>query len=222
MSVRAILIIFFAVVLGSVEAQAQRRFMSGVWGRGYATDPYDYGGDRGRVPTWPLDSDLPLDCFTFARVKYRSWTQNRSYNWYTDYRDSDLNLSYRLNELTAIKADPEGTYVEITDPRLFDYPFVFMSGVGGLELNEDEASILRRYTLGGGFIMFDDFHGHEQWDNFYKCIKMVFPDREPIEIPLEHQVFHAVFDLKEKHQVPNIGIGRAHVHILNRLRSPSR
>src|SRR5207253_11079083 len=97
---------------------------------------------------------------------------------------------------------------EITDPRLFDYPFLFMSGVGGLELDENEAAILRRYMLGGGFIMIDDFHGHAEWDNFYKCIKMVFPDREPLEIPLEHQVFHSVFDLKERYQVPNINIGR--------------
>lgn len=176
------------------------------WGRGYATPPHDYG--RGEIPVWPLDSEVPQDTFTFARIKYRSWTQQRSLTWYTDYRDSDLNLSFRLHELTAMRVDPEGTYVEITDKRLFDYPFLFMSGVGGLELDEKEAAILRSYMMSGGFIMVDDFHGHAEWDNFYEALKMIFPDREPIEIPLEHPIFHTVFDLKEKYQIPNISLGQ--------------
>ncbi|HUS37611.1 MAG TPA: DUF4159 domain-containing protein [Verrucomicrobiae bacterium] len=209
MKVRWLIIVVFVFVL-AVDARAQRSGRRGFFGGGggYATDPIDYAEGRGRVPPWQLDPDVPRDCFTFARIKYRSWTQRRSFTWYTDYRDSDLNLSFRLHQLTAMRVEPEGTYFEITDPRLFDYPFVFMSGVGGLELNEEEAGILRRYMLGGGFIMFDDFHGHAEWDNFYACIKMVFPDREPQEIPLEHSIFHGVFDLKEKFQVPNIGIAR--------------
>jgi hypothetical protein len=190
------------------EAQAQRRAIRQMFGRGYADEPVEYGAGRQGVPTWEPDANVPRDAFVFARVKYRSWTQQRSWNWYTDYRDSDLNMSYRLHQLTALRVDPEGTYVEITDPRLFDYPLLFMSGVGGLELDENEASILRRYMLNGGFIFVDDFHGHQQWDNFAACLKMVFPDREPEDIPLEHPVFHSIFDLKEKFQVPNIGIAR--------------
>jgi hypothetical protein len=189
------------------EANAQwRARLSAMWGHGYSTDPFDYG--RGNVPQWPMDTEVPKDAFVFARIRYRSWTQRRSFNWYTDYRDSDLNLSFRLHELTSMRVDPEGTYVEITDPRLSQYGFLFMSGVGGLELNDEEAAILRKYMLNGGFIMVDDFHGHAEWDNFYKAIKMVFPDREPIDLPLEHPVFHSVFDLKDKYQIPNIGIAR--------------
>lgn len=206
---RWIITLVFLFALCAMEARAQRSPRRSFFSGGaYATDPIDYAEGRGRVPPWELDHDLPRDCFTFARIKYRSWTQRRSFTWYTDYRDSDLNLSFRLHQLTAMRVEPEGTYFEITDPRLLDYPFVFMSGVGGLELNEEEAGILRRYMLAGGFIMFDDFHGHNEWNNFYRCIKMVFPDREPEEIPLEHQIFHSVFDLKEKYQVPNIGIAR--------------
>lgn len=210
MNARAILIFIFSVLFGTENAWAQRRFMRDiqrVWGRGYATDPIDYNEGRDKVPPWPMDRELPKDCFVFARVKYRSWTQQRSMNWYTDYRDSDLNMSFRLHELTAMRVDPEGTYVEITDPRLFDYPFLFMSGVGGLELDEKEAEILRKYMDGGGFIMVDDFHGHAEWDNFYKCVKMIYPDREPVDLTLDHPVFHMIFDLKEMYQVPNIGIG---------------
>src|SRR5687768_16221180 len=88
----------------TLEAHAQRRSPGrSFWGRGYATDPIDYAAGRGRIPPWELDADVPRDCFTFARVKYRSWTQQRSYTWYTDYRDSDLNLSFRLHQLTAMR-----------------------------------------------------------------------------------------------------------------------
>src|SRR5262245_4838487 len=114
---RAVICLVLFAALSACESLAQRNPSRSFFGRGYATDPIDYAAGRGRVPSWPLDPEVPRDCFMFARVKYRSWTQRRSFTWYTDYRDSDLNLSYRLHELTAIRADPEGIYVEITDPR---------------------------------------------------------------------------------------------------------
>ena len=52
--------------------------------------------------------------------------------------------------------------------------------------------------------MVDDFWGEDEWENFYANIKRVFPDREPLELPLEHEIFHCVYDLKEKPQVPSI------------------
>ena len=63
---------------------------------------------------------------------------------------------------------------------------------------------LRRYLLNGGFLMVDDFWGEDEWNNFYQQIKRVFPDREPVELPLEHEIFHCVYDLKEKPQIPSI------------------
>jgi hypothetical protein len=204
----AILIAITCLFATDAFGQSRRPGGGGGWGgggRGRNGEPYST--ERGNVPTWDLDPDLPHDCFMWARIKYRSWTQRRSFTWYTDYRDSDLNMSFRLHQLTALKVDPEGTVVDITDPQLFNYPFLFMSGVGGLELNDEEAAILRKYVFNGGFIMVDDFHGHAEWNNFYRYIKKVFPDREPLDIPLEHPIFHTVYDLKEKYQVPNIGIG---------------
>ena len=55
--------------------------------------------------------------------------------------------------------------------------------------------------------MFDDFWGKVEYDNFETEIKRVFPDREPEELPMDHPVFHSVFDLKEKPQVPNVTLG---------------
>ena len=85
---------------------------------------------------------------------------------------------------------------------------------GDMYLDEAEVVALRQYLLNGGFLMVDDFWGEDEWDNFYEKIKRVFPDREPVELPLEHEIFHCVYDLKEKPQVPSI-------HAWQRRRRPT-
>jgi len=94
----------------------------------------------------------------------------------------------------------------LTDPELFNYPFIYIVEPGRLVFSEEEVECLRRYLLNGGFLMVDDFWGQAEWDNFYYEIKRVFPDREPVEVGLSHQIFHAVFDLKERPQIPNIDL----------------
>ncbi|MCU0915937.1 MAG: DUF4159 domain-containing protein [Planctomycetes bacterium] len=179
--------------------------------RGY----YRGGGydDRRGVPNWQLDQEFPQDVFTFVRVQYSSgyggYGRGRGYggsggSWATDYPDSDLNFSYRLHQLTSMEVNPDGIVLELTDPELVNYPFLYMLEPGRLVFEDDEVEALRRYLLNGGFLMVDDFWGEDEWFNFYREIKRVFPDREPRELPVEHPIFHAVFDLKEKPQVPSI------------------
>jgi len=157
--------------------------------------------DRGGVPEWKNDDRFKEDVFTFTRVRYSSWGRNK---WATDYPDSDFNFSYRLHELTALETDPYGKIVELTDDALFDYPWLYMIEPGEMDLSEPEVLNLRKHLLNGGFMMVDDFWGSFEWRNFYDNIKRVFPDREPIELPQSHDIFHCVYDLKEKPQIPSI------------------
>lgn len=172
--------------------------------------------DRNGVPVWDVDKRFKSDVFTFARVHYsdRGDIYGRGGKWLTDFPDSDLNFSYRLQELTSLDVDPHGVIVELTDPKLYDYPFIYMIEPGRMLLSDDEVLALRKYLLNGGFLMVDDFWGDWEWDNFHDNIKRVFPDREPQELPLEHEIFHCVYDLKMKPQVPAIGTwlwgGRTH------------
>lgn len=167
-----------------------------------------YGGDgRAGVPQWDVDEDFKSDVFTFARVQYsdgysRGW--GRGGKWRTDYPDSDLNFSLRLQQLTSLKVNPDPVVVQLTDERLFDYPFLYMIEPGNLLFEEAEVVALRKYLTNGGFMMVDDFWGQDEWANFYFEIKRVFPDREPQEVPIEHEIFHCVYDLDEKPQVPSI------------------
>ncbi|MEK6237721.1 MAG: DUF4159 domain-containing protein [Planctomycetales bacterium] len=161
------------------------------------------------IPDWENDAEFPLDSFTFVRIRYYSDHRygRGGVGWRTDYPDSDLNIAYRLQQLTSIKVqhEPEGKILELTDPELFDYPFIYICEPGSILLTDDERAALRRYLLNGGFLMVDDFWGEAEWQGFHEEIKEVFPNREPVELPLEHPIFHCVYDLKEKPQVPSLG-----------------
>lgn len=153
-------------------------------------------------PGWEVSKELPEDVFTFARLRYSSWRS--SGNWRIDWPDADFNLSYRLQQLTSLKVQPEGKTVDITDESLREYPFVYMVEPGSLELSDAEAEALRRYLLGGGFLMLDDFWGEHEWANLYKEMRRVFPEREWVDLEISHPIFHAIFPLKEKPQMPSI------------------
>jgi hypothetical protein len=157
---------------------------------------------------WQVEPKFKRDVFTFVRIQYSSagWGR-RGGGWATDYPDSDQNFSFRLQQLTALKVNPEPVILELSDPTLFDYPWIYIIEPGRLVFTEQEVEILRRYLLTGGFLMVDDFWGEDEYENLYNEIKRVFPDREPMELPIEHPVFNCVFPLKSKPQVPNIGLG---------------
>jgi hypothetical protein len=158
------------------------------------------------VPAWTNPPGFEQDVFTFVRVRYES-TSPRGWSgggWATDFPESDLNISYRLQQITSLRVDPDGRVITLTDPELFHFPFIYIVEPGRLEFTEDEVVALRRYLLSGGFLMVDDFWGEREWANFHHEIKRVFPDREPAELPLEHPVFHCVFDLDQKPQIPSI------------------
>jgi hypothetical protein len=187
--------ILFAVVLVAITASvvwAQRS-----WWR-------SDGNDRGNTPMWSNEPGFEADVFTFVRVIYSSWGGRGGGRWRIDYPDADLNFSYRLQQLTALKVDPQGRTLELTDPDLFNYPFIYMVEPGALLFDEDEVAALRRYLMNGGFLMVDDFWGEREYANFYNEIKRVFPEREPVELPLEHPIFQCVFPLKEKPQLPSM------------------
>ena len=188
-------LVIAALTLATLAAWSQRD-----WHRGERDK-------RGGVENWGRDEELPNDTFTFARIQYDSWggSWRGRGKWSIDYPESDLNMSFRLQQLTALKVDPEGTVLNLTEDKLFHYPFIYIIEPGELTFSGDEVKALRKYLLTGGFLMVDDFWGEAEWQNFEREFRRVFPTREIVELPLEHEVFQCVFPLKEKPQVPNPG-----------------
>jgi hypothetical protein len=174
-----------------------------------ADDASDYADeDRAGVPVWPVDAEHPQDVFTFVRVKYPSLRRRRwgGGGWSTDYPASDFNFSFRLAQLTSLKVNPHPKILELTDPALPDYPFIYLVEPGAMMLDDEEVLALRHYLDSGGFLMIDDFWGEAEWHNFHQEMKRVFPDREPVELDISHPIFSAVFPLKQKPQVPSINV----------------
>ena len=155
------------------------------------------------IPSWMNADGFKHDAFTFARVRYDShWGGG---GWAVDYPDSDLNFSLRLQQLTSMRVNPEPVIVRLSDDEIFDYPFLYMIEPGGIYLHEDEVEGLRRYCENGGFLMVDDFWGDREYDVFHHEIKRVFPNRDVEELEISHEVFHNVYELTEKPQIPSIG-----------------
>ena len=143
--------------------------------------------------------------FTFVRLMYNGRIPAYIKNWYTDYPKGDRQLINVLRRLTKADIAPEERALPIHHPDLFNYPMIYSAEAGQLVLNQSDADRLREYIERGGFWMIDDFWGSEEWENFEAEINKVLPDRPIVEIPNDHPIFHSLFDIGEKIQVPNIG-----------------
>lgn len=207
----------FALLLAAGVASAQRW---GRGGRGFGGGARYMDGESIRTarempsgstgtPTWEYPKAFENDVFTFTRIRYQSggWGRGGRGGWQTDMPDSDLNLSWRLQQMTSMKVDPNGRVINASDPELADFPFVYIVEPGSLAFTDGEALAMRKYLLNGGFLMLDDFWGENEWENCAEQLKLVFPDKHFEEIPLTDPLYKCVFQIKEKAQVPNVDLG---------------
>lgn len=207
----------FLVVAGMVLAQRSGGFRGWGWrgeggGDTRTQTAREIGSHSTGTPTWTNPGGFEKDVFTFTRIRYSSGGGYGGYyrrgpGWTTDLPDSDLNLSYRLQQMTSMKVDPDGRIVNLTDPALAQFPWIYIVEPGSLYLNEQEVAALRKYLLNGGFLMLDDFWGDSAWLNVERELKKVFPERAFTELSLDHPLYSCVFQIKSKGQVPNYGTG---------------
>lgn len=181
-------------------------------------DGWDWGWGWRRVPPRFPTADGARDrLFSFTRVLYRSVRREAGgQGWSTDYPDADINFMRRLAELTSAAVSTGGSgelhhiVVRLTDPQLFEYPFIFMSDVGTAGFSDEEIERLREYLLRGGFLWVDDFWGDRAWEQWAREIGRILPPGEyPIfDVPLDHPIFSTVYDVREVPQIPSIQFWR--------------
>ncbi len=135
--------------------------------------------------------------FTIARLKYQGGG-----DWYSN-PSSLPNLLAAINERTNIRAAPREETVEITDPELFHYPYLYMNGHGNVRFTDEEVKILRSYFAAGGFLHADDNYGMDS--SFRREIKKVFPDSPLMELPFNHSIYSSFY------RFPN-GLPKIHEH----------
>ena len=155
--------------------------------------------------TTAADIRFKTSQFTFVRIRYshRDQTNNVTY-WAVDYPGADAAFSEQVQHLTGLATDTKGRILELTDPTLGQYPFIYIVEGGHLQLNHDEVSALRSYLQGGGFLMMDDSWGEEEWAHLSAQFLGVFPGLEIVELPIDHEVFRSYFHFEKKPQVPGV------------------
>ncbi len=142
---------------------------------------------------------MPADpsAVTIARLKY-----DGGGNWY--WGPSAIpNMHKFLQENTPIETDDHEVTVKATDPELFRYPFLFLTGHGNIKFSDDEVVALRTYLENGGFLFANDSYSLNE--AFRREIARVFPDNKLVELPFNHPIYHMIYDF------PN-GLPKIHKH----------
>lgn len=137
------------------------------------------------------------DRLTVARIKYQGGG-----DWYND-PEILPNLCRELNRRTTVEANEEQAIVSIEDDELFSYPILFMTGHGNIRFTEKEVERLRTYLVHGGFLYADDDYGMDE--AFRREMERIFPHNDFVELPADHPIYHAHYDL------PN-GLPKIHEH----------
>ncbi|GMQ81705.1 MAG: DUF4159 domain-containing protein [Rhodothermia bacterium] len=135
--------------------------------------------------------------FRVARVKYGGGG-----DWYSDPQSLKELLAY-VRSQTFIDVSPREEIVELSSDDLFSFPYLYLTGHGNVRFNEDEILRLRRYLEGGGFLHIDDNYGLDP--AIRREIRKVFPEKNFVELPFSHQIYHTRFEF------PN-GLPKIHEH----------
>ena len=113
------------------------------------------------------------------------------------------NLAKAVRTRTGLAVSDRPVSVKLTDPNLWNYPYIYMTGHGNIRFTEEEVQILRRYLLSGGFLHADDNYGMDK--SFRREMARVFPDKELVELPASHPIYHAFYDFPR-------GLPKIHAH----------
>jgi uncharacterized protein DUF4159 len=193
---------------------AAAALVAGLLVTGVAAQDFFGGFRRFREPAPRLPTADSFDgWFNFCRgMFYSDRGEPGGQGWWTDYPAADVNFSIRLSELTKTRVsrtpsdEPNHLVVRLTDPELFQCPFIEMEDVGTARFSDEEAMRLREYLLKGGFLWVDDFWGEAAWRQWVDEIERVLPKVEyPIRtVPMDHAIFRLFFQVPKVPQIPSI------------------
>ena len=175
------------------------------WGVLHAQRPFkEYPGAE--YENFPLPHDWNEKTeWTRARLRYPSI--RRGYwgdtNWTIDYPRSDRHLLEGVRRLTRIHTRSVEQVVDLDGADdIYNWPMLYAVEVGYWNLPDSQAEQLRDFLSRGGFLMVDDFHGTQEWTVFLQSMRKIFPDRPIVELENSDPIFHTLYDLEERFQVP--------------------
>jgi len=196
------ILLFCVLSAGSAAALAQP-----------LSDPFFQSQAQPAIPDIEYD---PGGEFNFVRVQFDTWQGggggggwgffgDGGPTWSIDFPGADMNFLRGVSRLTNIRVMRDPIVLRFDDEAIFNYPFLYMLEVGqqgGIMLSEAEIENVREYLLRGGFLLIDDFWGERQWRNFHDSFSQVFPDREIVELPHDHEIFRTYYDIDGPKMIP--------------------
>jgi hypothetical protein len=88
--------------------------------------------------------------------------------------------------------------VNLESDDLLRYPFAIMTGEGSFTLTDEQQKSLRRYLLGGGFLLASSGCSSDPWDSsFRRELSQIIPDHPLVPLAMDHPVFHTVHDIQQ-------------------------
>lgn len=130
------------------------------------------------------------------------WREGGS-SWSQDYPRADRHFAQAMRRLTRVNARSVEQPVNLDDgDDVYNWPWLCAGEMGDWKLTPSQVDKLRDYLLRGGFLMLDDFWGTEEWNRFNETMRAVFPDRPIVEIANDDAIFHSVYDLDDRYQIP--------------------
>ena len=166
------------------------------------------GESRASVPQI-LTEGIPRE-FYFSRVAYRGYGgfYGRGRSWATDFPKADqIFLSFIDRLLPNLDSFEHEFVVQLHEPDLRRFPFLYALEVGRMALSPPEIQGLRSYLLAGGFLVIDDFWGTREWQNFESEIRQVLPEFDIVDLSIDHPIYITFYEIEEIIQVPNVGSG---------------
>ena len=172
-------------------------------------------GDIPMPPDWQEKTE-----WAFARLMFPpgplNGYRNRDLDWHVgvslwtqDFPRADRHFAQAMRRLTRIHVRSVEQPVNLDEGDAGDWPWLYAVQVGEWGLTAGQAQTLREYLLRGGFFMADDFHGAAEWGEFETRIRRAFPERPIVDIPDDDPIFHTVYDITDRYQVP----GQAHLRV---------
>src|SRR5204862_7305849 len=112
----------------------------------------------------------------------------------TGVGDAYSDASARRNRLRALTergdvrvSQERDAVVTPTDPEIWNYAMLFMTGHGNIKMSEEEARALRSYLDSGGLLWADDNFGMDK--SFRELVKRLYPEAPLTELPFHHAIF---------------------------------
>jgi hypothetical protein len=166
-------------------------------------------GGRGRQQYFQYGPSVPSE-FYWSRLQYTSsygggggGFRGFGGGWSQDYPKADNDCLIALRRLTRINSPSPLSVVDLDSDHIYDFPWIYGVSVSNWTFTDEEAKRLHDYLMKGGFLMVDNIHGTDDWTRFMAGMRMVLPDLPVEDLPDNDEIYHTLYDIDEKFQIPS-------------------